>query len=176
MRKYAKRLHVGFIYRFSMLIILPFLLILSFLLYISNHVSQRNDQNANEKLASQVIYNLSQNMNFAEKVADAILQNGMLVNFLDKSYRSRVDLEYYSSTIYDYVKISNGISSDFRLRIYLENESIPLGYSTFYHMKDLRQIEPIQQFYRGDEEDFWMDGSSIKENKRFYHTLNAQDR
>jgi len=175
MQKYAKRLQNMFTMRFSLLVILPFLIILSLLLYESNNISKRNDQSTNEKLSSQVIYNVTQHMNFAENLAKTILQNDMLVHFLDKPYQGRVDLEYYRSTIYDYVKVSNGLSSDYKLRIYLENESIPLGYSTFYHMRDLRQLAAIQQFYNGDDEKLWMDGAHFSMNKSYSYNINAED-
>ena len=175
MQKYAKRLQNMFTMRFSLLVILPFLIILSFLLYESNNISKRNDESTNEKLSSQVIYNVTQHMNFAENLAKAILQNDMLVHFLDKPYQGRVDLEYYRTTVYDYVKVSNGLSSDYKLRIYLENETIPLGYGTFYHMRDLRQLAVIQQFYNGEEVKLWMDGMNFSMDKSYYYNINAED-
>ncbi len=175
MHKYAKRLQIMFTMRFGLLVILPFLIILSFLLHESTVISKRNDQSTNEKLASQVIYNVAQNMTFAQNLAKAILENGMLVNFLDKPYQSRVDLDYYRSTIYDYVNVSNGLASEYRLRIYLENETIPLGYSTFYHIRDLGQYAAIQRFYQGGEQELWIDGVDLTMDKPNYHNLNARD-
>jgi|GEM_PF-2602697 len=175
MHKYAKRLQIMFTMRFGLLVILPFLIILSFLLHESTVISKRNDQSTNEKLASQVIYNVAQNMTFAQNLAKAILENGMLVNFLDKPYQSRVDLDYYRSTIYDYVNVSNGLASEYRLRIYLENETIPLGYSTFYHIRDLGQYTAIQRFYQGGERELWIDGVDLTMDKPNYHNLNAGD-
>ncbi|QTH43152.1 histidine kinase [Cohnella sp. LGH] len=164
-----------FTMRFSLLVILPVLAILSFLLYESTVVSKRNDQSTNEKLSSQVVYNITKNMTFAQNLAKAILQNEMLINFLDKPYQSRVDLDYYRTTIYDYVKVSNGLSSEYKLRIYLENETIPTGYSTFYHFQDLRQLETIQRFYNGDERELWIDGAELETYKPSYHDVNAKD-
>lgn len=175
MHKYAKRLQIMFTMRFSLLVILPVLIILSFLLYESSVISKRNDQSTNEKLSSQVIYNVTKNMTFAQNLAKAILQNEMLVNFLDKPYQNRVDLDYYRTTIYDYVKVSNGLSSEYKLRIYLENETIPLGYGTFYHMQDLRPYTAIQRFYNGDEREIWIDGADLPPDKPSYYDLNARD-
>lgn len=175
MHKYAKRLQIMFTMRFSLLVILPFLIILSFLLYESTVVTKRNDQSTNEKLSSQVIYNVTKNMTFAQNLAKAILQNEMLVNFLDKPYQGRVDLDYYRTTVYDYVKVSNGLSSEYKLRIYLENETIPTGYSTFYHIEDLQQNAVIQQFYNGNEREIWIDGTDLTTNKTNVYDINARD-
>ncbi|MEG2087450.1 MAG: histidine kinase [Angelakisella sp.] len=114
-------------------------------------------------------------MSFAENVSKAILENGMLVNFLDKQYQSRIDLEYYSATIYDYVKVSNGLSSDFRLRIYLKNESIPQGYSTFYHLRDISGIPAVHSFWNSQRSRQWIDGSELQHNKPAYHVLHTED-
>ncbi|MEG0693283.1 MAG: histidine kinase [Oscillospiraceae bacterium] len=174
MKAYAKRLHTNFLSRFCVLILLPFVLIVTFLIYQSNIISRENDQTINEKLSSQIIYNISNNLSFAEDVASSILRNEMLVNFLDKPYQSQVDLDYYSKTIYDYVKISNGLASDLKLRIYLKNESIPLGYSTFYHLKDVAHIKTINDFYYYSNKDtLWVDGGNI-EGDTSYPGLNSQ--
>lgn len=99
----------------------------------------------------------------------------MLINFLSKPYQSRIDLEYYSTAIYDYVKISTGIASEFRMRIYLENETIPIGYSTFYHIEDAISMPIVKEFYESsDKAPLWVDGNTLVESPDVFPRMNTE--
>ena len=53
--------------------------------------------------------------------------------------------------------------SDIRLRVYLENTSIPMGFGIFYPMRYINQGEVFQAFYNSGQESIWLDGDFDKE-------------
>ena len=93
----------------------------------------------NENLAAQVVNAVSQQTELAQNMCKSVLQNQSILNFFDKEYSSSSDLLYYRTTIYEFVKTTNGMS-DIKLRVYLENDSIPMGFGVFYPVyRDSRQ-------------------------------------
>ena len=108
----------------------------------------------------------------------SVLQNQSILNFFDKEYSSSSDLLYYRTTIYEFVKTTNGMS-DIKLRVYLENDSIPMGFGVFYPMRYIDRGEVFQTFYGSGQESVWLDGNfdgELPENQRLgsgdtYHYL-----
>lgn len=152
----------SFVMRFIFLILLPFIIISSFLLHVSYTSSQAENERLHTGFASQVVYNINQQFTFAQNVPRLILLNDSVINFFSKPYQEKIDLEYYRTQVYDYSKITNGISSDIKLRMYIENETVPSGFGMFYHLSDILHIPTIKSFYEDDNKDScWIDTSSI---------------
>lgn len=154
----GNRLYKKFILYFIILILSPFVTILTCLLSHSNKLQLQNDRSANEILASQTINTIEQQVTLAENLCKSVLQNEMLLAFLDKKFETALDLSYYTTTIRDFVKVTNGVS-DIKLRLYLENDTIPMGFGIFYPMKYLENIQVIHDFYTDDNiASLWLDG------------------
>ena len=45
------------------------------------------------------------------------------------------------------------------LRVYLENDSIPMGFGVFYPMRYIDRGEVFQTFYGSGQESVWLDGN-----------------
>ena len=56
------------------------------------------------------------------------------------------------------MKTTNGMS-DIKLRVYLENDSIPMGFGVFYPMRYIDRGEVFQTFYGSGQESVWLDGN-----------------
>lgn len=172
------RLFKKFVISYFCFVLLPFSVILTGVMIYANRLQLKNDMAQNEKLASQVVNAISQQTDLAENMCNSILQNQSILNFFDKEYTSSPDLSYYRTTIYEFVKTTNGMS-DIKLRIYLENTSIPMGFGIFYPMRYIDQSEAFRSFYNSDEKSIWLDGNfdkELPENRRLgsndtYHYL-----
>lgn len=172
------RLFKKFIISYFCFVLLPFGVILTGVVAYANRLQLKNDIIQNENLASQIVNTISRQTELAENMCDSILQNQSILNFFDKEYVSSPDLNYYRTTIYEFVKTTNGMS-DIRLRVYLENTSIPMGFGIFYPMRYINQGEVFQAFYNSGQESIWLDGDfdkELPENKRLgsddtYHFL-----
>ncbi len=172
------RLFKKFIISYFCFVLLPFAIILTGVVVYANRLQLKNDIIQNENLASQMVNAVSRQGELAENMCDSILQNQSILNFFDKEYISSPDLTYYRTTIYEFVKTTNGMS-DIRLRVYLENTSIPMGFGIFYPMRYINQGKVFQSFYDSGQESVWLDGdfdSELPENKRLgsddtYHFL-----
>lgn len=167
--KYSKNnLTRSFTTHFILLILLPFLVISSFLLHISYISSRDDNKRLHMDFTSQVAYNINQQFTFAQNIPRLVLLNDSIIDFFSKPYQDKIDLEYYRTQIYDYSKITSGISSDMKLRMYIENETIPSGFGMFYHLSNILHIPSIQSFYEDDTKDScWLDASSIS-SEDFY--------
>ena len=162
------RLFKKFIISYFCFVLLPFGVILTGVVAYANRLQLKNDIIQNENLASQIVNTISRQTELAENMCDSILQNQSILNFFDKEYVSSPDLNYYRTTIYEFVKTTNGMS-DIRLRVYLENTSIPMGFGIFYPMRYINQGEVFQAFYNSGQESIWLDGDfdkELPENKR----------
>lgn len=124
------RLFIKFSSAFLGFILLPFMLILIFLLLRANRLQVQYNLSQNEILENQTVSAVLQQMKLAENMCKTVIQNQNLLDFLDKQYETTPDLLYYRTTIRDFVKVTNGVS-DIKLRIYLENTTIPMGFGIF---------------------------------------------
>lgn len=151
-----------FIISYFCFVLLPFFVILTGVMVYANQLQLKNDMAQNEKLASQALNAISQQTDLAENMCNSILQNQSILNFFDKEYVSSPDLSYYRTTIYEFVKTTNGMS-DIKLRIYLENTSIPMGFGIFFPMRYINGSEAFLSFYNSDEKSVWLDGDFDEE-------------
>lgn len=151
-----------FLISYFCFVLLPFFVILTGVMVYANQLQLKNDMAQNEKLASQVLNAISQQTSLAENMCNSILQNQSILNFFEKEYVSSPDLSYYRTTIYEFVKTTNGMS-DIKLRIYLENTSIPMGFGIFFPMRYINGSEAFLSFYNSDEKSVWLDGNFDEE-------------
>ena len=172
------RLFKKFIISYVCFVLLPFSAVLAGVMVYANRLQLKNDMIQNEILASQMVNAISRQTELAENMCSSILQTQSILNFFDKEYGSSPDLSYYRTTIHEFVKTTNGMS-DIKLRIYLENTSIPMGFGIFYPMRYIDRGEVFQRFYHSEQESVWLDGdfdSELPENRRLgssdtYHYL-----
>ena len=172
------RLFIKFLRSFFCFVLLPFCVILAGVTVYANQLQLKNDLAQNENLAAQVVNAVSQQTELAQNMCKSVLQNQSILNFFDKEYSSSSDLLYYRTTIYEFVKATNGMS-DIKLRVYLENSSIPMGFGVFYPMRYIDRGEVFQTFYSSGQENVWLDGNfdgELPENQRLgsgdtYHYL-----
>lgn len=172
------RLFKKFLRSFCCFVLLPFCAVLMGVTAYANRLQLKNDLAQNENLAAQVVNAVSQQTELAQNMCKSVLQNQSILNFFDKDYSSSSDLLYYRTTIYEFVKTTNGMS-DIRLRVYMENTSIPMGFGVFYPMRYIDRGEVFRAFYASDRESVWLDGSfdeELPENQRLgsgdtYHYL-----
>ena len=172
------RLFTKFLRSFFWFVLLPFCVILAGVTVYANRLQLKNDMAQNENLAAQVVNAVSQQTELAQNMCKSVLQNQSILNFFDKEYSSSSDLLYYRTTIYEFVKTTNGMS-DIKLRVYLENDSIPMGFGVFYPMRYIDRGEVFQTFYGSGQESVWLDGNfdgELPENQRLgsgdtYHYL-----
>lgn len=172
------RLFIKFLRSFFCFVLLPFCVILAGVTVYANQLQLKNDLAQNENLAAQVVNAVSQQTELAQNMCKSVLQNQSILNFFDKEYSSSSDLLYYRTTIYEFVKATNGMS-DIKLRVYLENSSIPMGFGVFYPMRYIDRGEVFQTFYSSGQESVWLDGNfdgELPENQRLgsgdtYHYL-----
>ena len=139
------RLFTKFLRSFFWFVLLPFCVILAGVTVYANRLQLKNDMAQNENLAAQVVNAVSQQTELAQNMCKSVLQNQSILNFFDKEYSSSSDLLYYRTTIYEFVKTTNGMS-DIKLRVYLENDSIPMGFGVFYPMQ--RRTSTAERFFR----------------------------
>ena len=162
------RLFIKFLRSFFWFVLLPFCVILTGVTLYANRLQLKNDMAQNENLAAQVVNAVSQQTELAQNMCKSVLQNQSILNFFDKEYSSSSDLLYYRTTIYEFVKTTNGMS-DIKLRVYLENDSIPMGFGVFYPMRYIDRGKVFQVFYSSDRESVWLDGNfdgELPENQR----------
>ena len=172
------RLFIKFLRSFFCFVLLPFCVILAGVTVYANQLQLKNDLAQNENLAAQVVNAVSQQTELAQNMCKSVLQNQSILNFFDKEYSSSSDLLYYRTTIYEFVKATNSMS-DIKLRVYLENSSIPMGFGVFYPMRYIDRGEVFQTFYSSGQENVWLDGNfdgELPENQRLgsgdtYHYL-----
>lgn len=149
------RLFKKLLFIFLGLVLLPFMLLLFFLFWRANVLQLKNDIAHNENLTLQTINTVYKQTELAENMSKSVIQNQSFINFLDKQYTTMPDLFYYRTTIRDFVKVTNGVS-DIKLRIYLENETIPLGFGIFYPMHYINPTTDFLDFYHSDSETIWL--------------------
>lgn len=144
----------------------PFVLILGALLGYANKLQLKNDIAQNENLTAHTVNTIARQTELAENMCKTVVQNQRLTSFLDRSYKNALDLQYYSTTIRDFVKVTNGVS-DVRLRLYFENETIPPGFGIFYTIETISKFPAFQRFYSADTEEMWMRGSLDKDSESY---------
>lgn len=148
-----------FLSAFLGFILLPFSAVLIALLVYADKLQLQNDLAQNENLAAQTVNSIRQQADLAENMCKAVIQNQSLVNFLDKQYETLPDLSYYSTTIRDFVKVTNGVS-DIKLRIYLENDSVPMGFGIFFPISYIAKTRTFLDFYDSPQtESVWLNGT-----------------
>lgn len=148
------RLFKKFITIFLCFVLLPFMLLLLVLFWQSNHLQLGNDIAQNEKLTLQTVNSVRQQTELAENMCKTVIQNQNLINFLDKQYETVPDLQYYRTTIRDFVKVTNGVSN-IKLHIFLENDTIPMGFGIFYPMEYINPTQEFTDFYTSEAEANW---------------------
>lgn len=157
------RLFIKFSSAFLGFILLPFMLILIFLLLRANRLQEQYNLSQNKILENQTVSAVLQQMELAENMCKTVIQNQNLLDFLDKQYETTPDLLYYRTTIRDFVKVTNGVS-DIKLRIYLENATIPIGFGIFYPISYIDRTAFFHNFYQsGNQEDIWLSGTFDEE-------------
>lgn len=153
------RLFRKFTAAFLGFVFVPFMVILVALLLHSNKLQLQNDLAYNENLTAQTVDAIHQESELAKNMCKAIIQNQNLINFLDKQYETSPDLLYYCTTIRDFVRVTNGVS-DVKLRIYLENNSIPMGFGIFFPIHYINRTQTFLDFYNSPEAtDIWLNGT-----------------
>lgn len=151
------------IIRFSLEILAPFIMLLLLFMMFSNHQQLENDIMQNEIVTMQTLNSIQQKTMLVEKMCRTVAQNQRIINFLNKEYDKSHDLEYYQTTIRNFVYTTNGIS-DIRLKIYMENPTIPMGFGIFYPMDFISPNSEFAQFYSSSGDDIWLnlsDGEQI---------------
>ncbi len=162
MKREKTSLYYSFIKKFVILIIIPFLIIVSFFYTSVNRINDQNSKILSEKVYSQTIFSLEQKLDVAQELALSLNTNQRLVTFLNREYRQTVDLEFYETVIYNNVIASTGSSSSNTLKILYENESIPQGYGIFYRIKEMLCVKQISDFYNDKtKQELWLDGNSL---------------
>lgn len=159
------RLFRKFAIKFGVFVMFPLMVILGALLAYANRLQLENDIVQNENLTAQTVNTIRRQTELAENMCKTVIQNESLTSFLDRSYENALDLSYYSTTIRDFVKVTNGVS-DIRLRLYLENETIPPGFGVFYPIEAIGKLEGFKRFYSADEEEMWIQGDLGKTSGR----------
>lgn len=153
------RLFQKFLLLFLGFVLLPFMIVLVTMMVYSNKLQLQNDLAQNENLTTQTVNSIRQQVELAENMCKSVIQNQNLVNFLDKQYETSPDLLYYRTTIRDFVKVTNGVS-DIKLRIYLENDSVPIGFGIFFPIHYINRTQTFLDFYDSPEiEDIWLNGT-----------------
>lgn len=160
------RLFRKFAMKFGIFVMFPFVLILGALLGYANKLQLKNDIAQNENLTAHTVNTIARQTELAENMCKTVVQNQRLTSFLDRSYKNALDLQYYSTTIRDFVKVTNGVS-DVRLRLYFENETIPPGFGIFYTIETISKFPAFQRFYSADTEEMWMRGSLDKDSESY---------
>lgn len=160
------RLFKKFLTTFVGFVLLPVLIIIFALLLYANQLQLKNDLAQNDQLAAQTVSAVSLQMELAKNICQSILQNQNMLNFFDKEYTTSPDLSYYHTTIHDFVSATNGVS-DVALRIYLENETIPMGFGIFYPMRYIDRTDAFKAFYASDAESIWFAGTFDEELPMF---------
>lgn len=160
------RLFRKFAMKFGIFVMFPFVLILGALLGYANKLQLKNDIAQNENLTAHTVNTIARQTELAENMCKTVVQNQRLTSFLDRSYKNALDLQYYSTTIRDFVKVTNGVS-DVRLRLYFENETIPPGFGIFYTIETISKFPAFQRFYSADTEEMWMRGSLDKNSDSY---------
>lgn len=143
------------IIRFSLEILVPFILLLLLFMMFSNHQQLENDIMQNEIVKMQTLNSIQQKTMQVEKMCSTVAQNQSIINFLNKKYDKSNDLGYYQTTIRNFVSTTNGIS-DIRLKIYMENPTIPMGFGIFYPIDFIRPNTEFSQFYSSSGNDIWL--------------------
>lgn len=151
------RLFRKFMATFCCFVLLPFMLVLFFLLQSANRLQLENDIKQNDNIAAQTVNAIRQQSELAENMCKTVTQNQNLTSFLDKEYETTPDLLYYSTTIRDFVKVTNGVS-DIKLRIYLSNDSIPMGFGIFFPMSYIESSDELCAFLNSQQEAVWLNG------------------
>lgn len=168
------RLFRKFAIKFWVFVMFPFMVILGALLAYANRLQLENDIVQNENLTAQTVNTIRRQTELAENMCKTVIQNESLTSFLDRSYENALDLPYYSTTIRDFVKVTNGVS-DIRLRLYLENETIPPGFGVFNSIEAIGKSGEFRRFYSADAEEMWMLGDLEKglgkypDGRKSYH-------
>lgn len=153
------RLFQKFLATFLGLILFPFMLILIILLIRSSNLELRNDLSQNEILTTQTANTILRQAELAENMCKSVIQNQAILNFLDTQFNSSTDLLYYMTTINNFVEVTNGVS-DIRLRLYLENKSIPSGFGTFFPLSRVNNTQTFRDFYTDTNmESIWLHGN-----------------
>lgn len=161
------------IIRFVFQILVPFIMLLLFFMLLSNHQQLKNDIMQNEIVTTQTINSIQQKTMLAENMCRTVAQNQNIVNFLNKKYDQMYDLEYYQTTIQNFVAVTNGVS-DIKLKIYMENSTIPMGFGIFYPIDFISPNAEFTQFYSSASDDIWLNLAE-GENIIKYDTSNQCD-
>lgn len=173
-----------FAIKFGIFVMFPFILIAGALLVYTNRLQLENDIAQNENLTAQTVNTIWRQIELAENMCKTVIQNEGLTSFLERPYENGLDLPYYSTTIRDFVKVTNGVS-DIRLRLYLENETIPPGFGVFYPLEAVGRFPEFQRFYEEEEEEVWIRGghrelweedSDGRESYRYFHKIRVGSR
>lgn len=86
-------------------------------------------------------------------ISDKILSNNALSGFLLTEYSS----EYLQSYINESNRISGSLyDNTYDVKIYCANETIPRGFSIFYHLSDISPAPEIEAFLQSDEQELWV--------------------
>ncbi len=145
-----------FVLTFLLLILTPIMLVWILLIYYAGQAHLKNEMVQNYSMALQVVNSVQRQVELAENMCSSIVENQSLTNFLEKKYESSTDLVYYCTTVQEFVKVTNS-RTDIPLKIYMENESIPIGFGIFYRKESLEFTDSIREFYQSKENTIWLD-------------------
>lgn len=134
-------------------LVTPFLMVTLFLYRkIWEDMAQRDHLNL-ELVISQAENVRQEHLNNIYTISDKILSNNALNGFLLTEYSS----EYLQSYINESGRISGNLyDKTYDVKIYCVNETIPRGFSIFYHLSDISSSPGINAFLQSEETEKWV--------------------
>lgn len=134
-------------------LVTPFLIVTLFLYQkIWDDMEQRHQLNI-ELVLSQAENKRQEDMNNVYTISDKILSNNALNGFLLTEYSS----EYLQGYINESNRIIGSLyDKTYDVKIYCANQTIPRGFSIFYHLSDISSDPEIEAFLQSDEKERWV--------------------
>lgn len=154
--KFTKSIYFKLLQRFSLCIIIPFIIVIILLVLAVKNGSQARLYDVNIKVADQIEGNIQTNIDFTSRVTQTMLSNSELVLFISNDYNEKTDYDLYSTSIKKYVLAT--ISADYRseIRIYSVNNTIPMGMGVFYPLVKIEKNTVVSNFISKPLKGIWL--------------------
>ncbi len=134
------------------LVLLPILLIIVLTLYKSQADSNKQLKSTNLQVSTQAQNAIDLYCENVELLAKRI-ENSSLMNFFVKDYKQGKDFPQFSQNIQNNFQYIVSGNTDKSFKIFLNNESFPDAFGTFYQSSELQKFPQIKKFLQDETQD-----------------------
>lgn len=146
----------------ELLLSIATLFIIIVILSISNDNYNKNSlYNLNQNVGNVLTNTITNNIELTEQVSQTLLSSRELIDFISIDYVPKTDYSQYTNSIRNYISATANIDYRSDIRIYVSNNTIPMGMGIIYPLDKINANSTIRSFFQSSLHNSWFSGEDF---------------